>query len=281
MEPTADSRRPLRQMKFFPAFCLALLAIGIRPLGAATDLPLQENEHLKFRVSWAILGGAGEIKIDALRDPKSDARLVVTTTTRTRGIAKLLLPFEAQASSTFDLATGKLVLLHETSKTRKAEDEHTVEFDHVKREALYEVPGGEVAPRTLPIPPGDPLDLIMALMQTRSWDLQPGEKRESLVLFTDDFYELTIHFLRHEQVTTPLGTFQTIVMEPRMDRSEPKGMFRRGSTVRIWVSQDAYRLPVKFDVEFKIGTGTAVLESYQAPASTAKPAPSHAPDSRS
>jgi hypothetical protein len=42
-------------------------------------------------------------------------------------------------------------------------------------------------------------------------------------------------------------------------------MFRRGSTVRVWIAQDAHHLPVKFEVEFKIGTGTAMLESYQPP----------------
>ena len=61
-----------------------------------------------------------------------------------------------------------------------------------------------------------------------------------------------------------------------MEKTPPKGMFKRGSTVRVWIAQDAHRLPVKFEVEFKIGTGTATLEAYEAPAA----AGSHAPDSR-
>ncbi len=52
-----------------------------------------------------------------------------------------------------------------------------------------------------------------------------------------------------------LGTFMTQVLEPRMERTPPKGMFKRGSKVRVWISEDARRLPVRFKVEFKFGSG--------------------------
>ena len=125
-------------------------------------------------------------------------------------------------------------------------------------------------------PEGDPADLIMALLQTRTWNLQPGEKRDALVLFDDDFYELTLYALRFEKLRTGLGEFNTLVLEPRMEKVPPKGMFKRGSTVRVWIAQDERRLPVRFEVEFKIGTGTATLDSYQPPASNT-PAPAAAP----
>ena len=59
--------------------------------------------------------------------------------------------------------------------------------------------------------------------------------------------------------------FITLVLEPRMEKTPPKGMFKNGSTVRVWISQDERRLPVKFEVEFKIGTGVATLARYDAP----------------
>ena len=33
----------------------------------------------------------------------------------------------------------------------------------------------------------------MSLVQTRGWDLKPGEERDALVLFDNEFYELSIH----------------------------------------------------------------------------------------
>ncbi len=258
-------RRP-----FFLSLLLATLAA--RSI-AALPLPLQNGEKLTYRVSWAIVPGAGEIKISAQQEPVAgEPRLVVTTKTATRRLARILLPFDAEAKSVFDLKTGRLLSLQENSVQRDKKADHSVTFDHSGRQATYIAGNEPDKPRVQPIPPGDPTDLIMGLLQTRSWDLKPGEKRDALVLFDDDFYELTIHMARYEDVRTPLGTFKTIVLEPRMDKTAPKGMFKRGSSVRVWIAQDTHRLPVKFEVEFKIGTGTATLEAYEGPSTAPLPA---------
>lgn len=234
--------------------------------GGAAALPLQPGEQLTYRVSWAVVPGAGEIKIVAQRDPAApDDRMMVTTTTATRRLARMLMSFDAKSDSVFDLKTGKLVSLYENSAQGQKRIERTVTFDYRARQAMYANPAESPPTRALPMPEGDPTDLIIGLLQTRGWNLKPGGKQDALVLFDDDFYELTIHFARYENVNTPLGAFKTIVLEPRMDKTAPKGMFKRGSKVRVWIAQDELRLPVKFDVEFKIGTGTATLESYTPP----------------
>lgn len=256
----------VRALSFFWLVGCLLTPVRATPASAVT-LPLQDGERLTYRVSWAIVPGAGEIKIAAKRDTSGPSpQLIVTTKTATRRLARMLLPFDAEAQSIFDLTTGKLLSLHEVSVQRDKHSEHSVAFDLVTRQASYTVPGVPEKSRLLTIPTGNPTDLIMGLLETRSWDLKPGEKRDALVLFDDEFYELTIHMARYETVRTPLGEFKTVVLEPRMDKTPPKGMFKRGSSVRVWIAQDTHRLPVKFEVEFKIGTGTATLESYEPPA---------------
>ena len=253
------------RLKSFRPLTLILFGLGLATsLQGTPTLPLQNGEQLTYRVSWAIVPGAGEIKISAEQDIAKN-RLTVTTKTATRGIAKWLLRFEAEASSVFDLKTGKLLSLNETNETKGKHGAHSVTFDYASRVATYTSADNAGQPQGIPIPPGDPTDLMMGLLQTRSWDLKPGQKRDALVLFDDDFYELTIHMARYEDVETSIGKFRTIVLEPRMDKTPPKGMFRRGSSVRIWIAQDSHRLPVKFEVEFKIGTGTATLQSYEPP----------------
>lgn len=249
--------------RLLPSLFLSfLLGAGLR--GAA--LPLQNGEELRYRVSWAIVPGAGEIKIEAQTSPTNPEHLLVTSTTGTRAFAKMLLSFTARSESIFDVKTGRLLSMHEKAMTRNKPTEHTVAFDYVKREATLTRITPAQPPQPLPIPEGNPADLILGLLQTRTWTLQPGEKQDSLVLFDDDFYELTIHAIRYEDVRTPLGSFKTLLLEPRMEKTPPKGMFRRGSRVRVWIAQNDHRLPVRFEVEFKIGTGTATLEAYRPPA---------------
>ncbi len=275
---------------------LAAVVTVASVLAARAAAPLRDGEKLTYRVSWAVLPGAGEIRITAQTGTgpaalptaapgagpvsASAAQLLVTTTTRTRGVARMLMPFDAEARSVFDLATGRLVALHETSAQRSKRAEHSVTFDHTSRLALYLRAGAADGPRPLHFPAGDPTDLILGLLQTRTWNLAPGAKQDALVLFDDDFYELSIYRTRDETVRTSLGTFQTAVLEPRMEKTAPKGMFKRGSTVRVWISQDERRLPVKFEVEFKVGTGTATLDAYEPPHAAARPAAAPAADGK-
>ena len=235
-------------------------------------LPLREGEALTYKVSWAVLPGAGEIKIFADTDRSGPVpRLRLTTTTQTRGLARALLPFNAKAESFFDPTSGRLSSLDESNEQRNKLAAHSVTFDYAAAQALYTRTTPAEAPRALPMPAGEPLDLITCLVQTRTWDLKPGEKRDALVLFDDDFYELTLHAARYEELRTTFGTLNTLVLEPRMDKTAPKGMFKKGSKVRVWISQDERRLPVRFEVEFKLGTGVATLTRHELP--PAAPAP--------
>ncbi len=254
-------------------YILVALAFAVTARPTLAGLPLRDGEKLTYRVSWAIVPGAGEIKISAHQEQIANGppRLVVKTNTATKGFARMLLSFNAEAKSVFDLESGQLLSLEESSVQKDKKSQHSVVFDYPGRHATYTDGKEPDKPRQLPIPAGDPTDLMMGLLQTRSWDLKPGEKRDVLILFDDDFYELTIHMARYEDVFTPLGTYKTVVLEPRMDKTAPKGMFKRGSSVRIWIAQDRHRLPVKFEVEFKIGTGTATLIGYEGPSALPLP----------
>ena len=177
------------------------------------------------------------------------------------------MTFQARSESIFDLRTSRMVALSETSVARAKRTDYSVDFDYANRQALFTRKDAETT-RSLDLPDGDPADLITTLMKTRLWDLEVGQSRDVLVSYRDDFYDLTVHAARTEQVKTPLGKFDTVVLEPRMEKTPPKGMFKRGANVRVWVSRDEARLPVRFQVEFKVGTGIATLVKYTPPAST-------------
>jgi hypothetical protein len=243
-------------------FCSAL-AVSLRA-GAA----LGAGETLTYRVSWGIFTGAGEIKIsaEAAEPENGHPRLKVITTTATRGFARAILTFDARAESIFDVHTSRLLSTTENTKSQDRTTTQSVKFDYGKSVAIYENPSKANSPVTLPMPPGDPVDLIMSLVQTRYCDMKPGDQRDALVIFGDEFYEITLHAEKYEDVKTSLGTFHTLVLVPRMEKTPPKGMFKRGSAVKVWIAQDDRRLPVKFQVEFKFGAGVATLIHYQPPA---------------
>ena len=195
-----------------------LLLLGfLLPFGLGAEPALKPGEALTFRVSWGVFTHAGDIKITATSSLPTEKtpRLQVVTTTATRGFAKALYVFEARAESLYDPVSGRLLVTSETSKSGDRDTKVSTTFDYAKRTALY-ANAKNPDPVVLTMPEGDPQDLIMSLVQTRRWNLKPGEKRDALVIFGDDFYELTIYAERYEEVKTSLGTFNTLVLVPRM-----------------------------------------------------------------
>ena len=95
----------------------------------------------------------------------------------------------------------------------------------------------------IPIPAGEPVDLLCALVQTRDWHLKPGEKRDLLVQFGRDLYPLTIKAEAYEDVYTPRGTYKGLLLVPRMEK-DPKGVLKKGGEIKVWISQEASNLPV-------------------------------------
>lgn len=253
-------------MIFVRYFLLLLTCTLISARGADYPLGLRDGEVLTYRVAYGIFGNAGEIKISATKENNDGIpHLAVMTTTATRGILKGLFPFQAQSDSIFELSTGRMTVHTETSASNKKKTNFALEFDYTKSTALYTDFTNSANNQTITLPPGNPMDLITSLVQTRTWDLKPGESRDIVVLFDRDVYQLTVHALRYEKVRTPRGSYNTLVYEPRMEKTPPKGMFKRGSAVHVWISQDALKLPVKFEVEFKFGAGVANLLEYTPP----------------
>lgn len=232
---------------------------------------LRDGEALSYRVGWGPFFHAGDITISAAAVPGEAGapRLRVTTTTATQGLARALFMFEARADALFDDETGRMLTNDESSKLPNKEKKYSVTFDYAKAIARYTNPFEPAMDAALPLPAGDPFDIIMTLVQTRTWDLKPGQARDALVIHEDEFYLITIHAIGYEDVRTPLGDFTALVLEPRMEKTPPKGMFKRSAAVRVWISQDERRLPVKFQLDFKFGAGVATLTRYQPPSTLA------------
>jgi len=251
-----------------------LLAVAFTPLGAQSAL--RPGEALTYRVGWSLISNAGEIKIFSENPPLETApqRFLTVTTTSTRGLARAFFTFDARAEALINAGTGQLQSNIETTTTSNKNTRNRTTFDYATRTAFYRDEFNPAKNLDFPLPAGEPLDLILSLINTRTWDLKPGEHRDALVLFQEEAYELAIHAVRYESMTTPLGTFNTLVLEPRMEKTPPKGMFKRGTAVRVWIAQnDPRRLPVRFEVEFQFGSGVATLISSQPPSAPTLDAP--------
>ena len=120
------------------------------------------------------------------------------------------------------------------------------------------------------------MDLISALVQTRRWEIKTGDSRDVLVHFGPELFPVTIHAEGIEEVDTPLGDFKALVLSPRMEKEPPRGIFKRGGKISVWVAQSGERLPVKMQLQLGFGSATLTLSEYTPPTTPAvavKPEP--------
>lgn len=247
-----------------------LLLLFLPSLAAAAPFTaFKDGEVFTYRVGFALFMHAGDITISAHEQKFAGHDAVgIDTLTRSRGIVRALYEFENKAEVLIDQPTGRMLRVRENGSDPKKSTDTEINFDYSTRIARYVDKLNASRSAEIPIPDGDPVDLISALVQTREWNLKPGEKHDVLVQFGRDFYPLSIAADHYEEVRTPLGTYQTLVLIPRMEKN-PKGLFKKGGEIKVWISQDASNLPVKMQLKLNFGSATLLLSDYQ---STGKPA---------
>jgi hypothetical protein len=253
-----------------PNLVKLLLLICLPGLAAAAPFTaFRDGESFTYKVGFAIFTHAGDITIAAKDEKLNGAEVMsVTTDTRSRGIVRGLYEFDNQAEVIIDKASARMLSVKERGADPKRATDTSITFDYATRRAKFTDRVRTERSTEIAIPDGNPVDLISALVQTRDWNLKPGEKHEVLVQFGRDFYPLSIYADHFEEVRTPLGTYQTLVLVPRMEK-DPKGLFKKGGQIKVWISQDASSLPVKMQLKLNFGSATLLLSDYKAPAASA------------
>ncbi len=105
------------------------------------------------------------------------------------------------------------------------------------------------------------LDILTSLYYVRAKPLQVGQDVTFDIVNRETQYPLVVKVLGKETVKTPAGKFNCWLVEPQF-RGE--GIFvSKGKSLKVWLTDDAYRMPVKMAVEVFIGSVTAELLAYE------------------
>jgi len=243
---------------------VALSVLAARPLAAAPFVAFADGETFTYKVSWGIFSRAGEIIIGAHEEKDARGATVfrIATDTSTKGFIRALYSYHNRAEAVIDRDSGRLLFMKEKGSDGRRSTDNETTFDYTAGFARYVDRAHPDRTQDVPIPPGNPIDLITALVQTREWNLQPGQKRDVLTNFGNEFYPISIYADHFEEVRTPLGTYRTLVLIPRMEQN-PKGIFKRGGEFKVWISQQGRALPVKMQLKLPFGAAVLLLADYK------------------
>lgn len=247
---------------------LLLLALA-PPMLAAPFTALKDGERFRYRTSWGIFSNAGEVVIEARKiDLEGKSVFRITTHIASRGFVRGVYNFDDQGELLIEAATGRVLSASDKGISGSKQLHSETNFDYERRVARHVDIARPERNREFPIPDGDPVDLISALIQTREWTLQVGERKPALVYFGRDLYPIVITADGRETLRTLQGKVSTLRLVPTMESEAPRGVFKRGGEIKVWVSETPSRQPVQMQLKLNFGTALLTLAEHTITPST-------------
>jgi hypothetical protein len=99
-------------------------------------------------------------------------------------------------------------------------------------------------------------DTLSSFYYFRTVALQVGTSSFIDIFDCKNLWNTEVQVLRREQIKTPLGTFNTIVIKPLMKSA---GIFARTGDMHIWLSDDERKIPLLMKSKVRIGSITVTL----------------------
>ncbi|MCJ7595960.1 MAG: DUF3108 domain-containing protein [Desulfobacterales bacterium] len=228
--------------------------------GAGTDLPFHPGERLTFRVRWAFFP-AGEAVLEILpQETVNGIRAYhFSMSSKTYEFIDLFYKVRDRIDAYTDEKVTRSIL-YKKRQEGKSKRDIAVTFDWEKREAQYSNFGEKGAP--IAILPGslDPLSVFYAFR------LSPlAEGAEIKVPVTDGKKSVMgkAQVIKREKIKVGEVLYDTYLVEP--DLEHVGGVFEksREAKVRIWVTADERRIPVRFESEVVVGSFIAELIAFE------------------
>ena len=224
----------------------------------SSEFPFSVGEKLTYNVEW-LWFDAGRIVLhipDIVND--GDRRLMRFTmrTTSTNVIAKIF-KMDDFFESYWDMekrVPKKLVVKIRESYTTT---DKVIEFDQETEQAIVTIDDKEPEIKEL-----NPLaqDFLSSGHFTRIWPLIPKKKINFPVFEDKKNYNAVIKVIKKERIRIMGGLVDTVMIIPKI---KFEGAFQSRGTLYVWMTDDEYKIPVKFKMSIVVGTMVATITSAE------------------
>lgn len=224
---------------------------------AERAVPFRIGETLTFDVSWSSYLTAGTA-VATVKEKKSSfnstAYYIVAEGRPTALVAKLYTLYYK-----LDTLLDSYTLLPQRGTVYSEEGSRhrfrTTRFDRPAKRAFFEYQTATTIKTDFPVSPVAQ-DALSSLYVLRAIPIKAGDHMTMPVCDNGLNYKVVLDVSAPERVKTPMGELSAWKVKPTVfdDKNHPVGR-----NMAIWLSDDARRLPVKFQAELAVGTFNLVL----------------------
>ncbi|MBM3319444.1 MAG: DUF3108 domain-containing protein [Candidatus Eisenbacteria bacterium] len=229
------------------ALALSFFAAG----AAASEKPFGLGETLTFAIEYGFIrAGTAELRVS--RGERED-EWVLSSRAWTNSFFDHFFKVRDEVRSTVDANTLESLRFEKRLQEGKFRDTEIVVYDRERDLAVY-ADGKEI-----PLLPGA-RDILASFYSLRRQRLRIGEQVPLVYHSSKKNWSIHVDVGAVETVKVPAGTFRCFVIEPNL---KSVGVFRQTGRLRIWITADERRMPVKLESKVVFGAFEAVLTEYQ------------------
>jgi hypothetical protein len=253
---------PPWRRRYFRAIAGALVCLLWTTAAPAVQGNIPHGERLVYEIRWMRIP-AGEAVLEAATPEHlgSQPTRHFIMTVRTNAFVDTFYKVRSRIETWMDPDVSRSLQYRKQQREggHRPRDVQ-VDFDWSQRLATYTNRGESRPP--VPLRPGT-VDPLAALYFTRRATLTPGTQIDRPVC---DGKKMVIGRARvtgKEKIEVPAGVFNTVVIEP--DLRDVGGVFEKSpdARIRLWLSDDARRIPVRIQSEVVVGYFVGELMSIQ------------------
>ncbi|MDQ1086586.1 DUF3108 domain-containing protein [Siphonobacter sp. SORGH_AS_1065] len=251
---------------FFLSGFVGLGFISLQELTPRTTFQATPGEHLEYRVHYGFINAA-EATVDVsdkFHRVKGKACYRVTATGRTTGAFDLVTKVRDSWQSYIDPQTLLPMEFSMRQQEGRYQKEQKVSFDQ-ESDKIVSVSKGKDSKEEVKEfkAPGSIYDVISGYFFLRTVDfnrMKEGQITTVKTFYDNDFINLQIRYAGKEVVKTKFGKLNTHRIIPIMPQNK---LFDGKEAIRIWVSDDANKVPVKVEFDLMVGAVAMDLKNYR------------------
>ncbi|MGN6104232.1 MAG: DUF3108 domain-containing protein [Kofleriaceae bacterium] len=255
------------------AGCVSAEAVNA-PRGAPAmplqgGLGLHAGETMAFDVQLAgVLVGEAQLAVGEIGEVDGRRAVVVKSRASTAGAAAMVRKISDEATTVIDVETG-LPLSVET-QVEQGEKRTIANAKFAGRIAQVTYQRNNDPPQEMKIDFGTETlhDAHTAMAQLRGWRAAPGTTRTVYVVGGRRLWRVDVKYVGEETIGSAVGNRRAVVFEgmsfrARRDLSVESKTASR--TFRVWLSDDADRVPLKVTAKTELGDIVMSLTDYARP----------------
>lgn len=220
------------------------------------------GEHLEYRVHYGFINAA-EATVDVsnrIHQVNNRPCYRVDVNGRTTGAFDLVTRVRDTWQSYIDTATILPQEFYMSQREGKYRKDQRVKFDRAADKILANDSETTKEHRA----PNNIHDLISGYYYLRTVDfsrMNEGDVVGVKAFYDNEFYDMRVKFAGREVIKTKFGQISAIRIIPMLPNKN--NFFEDSDSIRLWISDDANKVPVKAEVDLAIGSLEMDLKHYK------------------